>query len=48
VRDGAAEDGRDIPIRVPHYHRLAAMVLLWVLAVLRIARGLGGWWSATS
>jgi hypothetical protein len=27
----------------PHHHRLIALVLLSVLAVLLIARGLGGW-----
>jgi uncharacterized protein len=32
----------------PHHHRLTAMVLLSVLAVLLIARGLGGWWTAPS
>jgi uncharacterized membrane protein YfcA len=32
----------------PHHHRLTAMVLLAVLALLLIARGLGGWWTAAS
>jgi uncharacterized membrane protein YfcA len=32
----------------PHHHRLTAMVLLSVLAVLLIARGLGGWWTRAS
>jgi uncharacterized protein len=32
----------------PHHHRLTAMVLLSALAVLLIARGLGGWWTAAS
>jgi uncharacterized protein len=32
----------------PHHHRLTAMVLLSVLALLLIARGLGGWWTASS
>jgi uncharacterized protein len=31
----------------PHYHRLTAMVLLSVLALLLIARGLGGWWASS-
>jgi hypothetical protein len=27
----------------PHHHRITALVILSVLAVLLIARGLGGW-----
>jgi uncharacterized protein len=32
----------------PHHHRLTAMVLLSLLAVLLIVRGLGGWWAGPS
>lgn len=32
----------------PHHHRLTAMVLLSVLAILLIARGVGGWWVEPS
>jgi hypothetical protein len=31
---------------LPHHHRFTAMVLLSVLAILLIARGLGGFWTA--